>query len=207
MDVQTIFSRQNCLITWTILFLVHPTQTTLFNEIFWKSKSVVHTGAIEIPYHVIHTSEGNVDSGNYTFYTLKQPGTLRLVLTPLAGDPDLYVSEGGSSNPSFMPEDFAISSASCGDEQIDIKSSFKRPINIAVYGHPFYEISRYNLEVLLAEFEETDHFTIRDNDEYDNHNREGSESSYKDYDAAMSWVSLTWNIIRSILEILIEVMM
>ena len=53
-----------------------------------------HSGAIEIPYHVIHTSEGNVDSGNYTFYTLKQPGTLRLVLTPLAGDPDLYVSEG-----------------------------------------------------------------------------------------------------------------
>jgi hypothetical protein len=47
------------------------------------------------------------------------------------------------------------------------------------------------LEVLLAEFEETDHFTIRDNDEYDNHNREGSESSYKDYDAAVSniiWV-------------------
>ena len=53
-----------------------------------------HSGPIEIPYHVIHSSEGIVDSGNYTFYTLKQPGTIKLVLTPLAGDPDLYVSEG-----------------------------------------------------------------------------------------------------------------
>ena len=51
-------------------------------------------GQIEVPYHVIHTSEGNVGSENYTYYTLKQPGTLRLKLTPLLGDPDLYVSEG-----------------------------------------------------------------------------------------------------------------
>ena len=47
---------------------------------------------------------------------------------------------GGSSNPSFMPENYALSSASCGVETIDIESSFKRPINIAVYGHPFYEV-------------------------------------------------------------------
>ena len=102
------------------------------------------------------------------------------------------------------------------------------------------------MEVLIAEFEETDHFAIRDSDENDNHNHnhEGSESSYKDYEAAvsiiislhlslghmgfcivnlqlvllmnnelfvsflqMSWASLAWEIIRSILEVLIEVMM
>ena len=39
-----------------------------------------------------------------------------------------------------MPEDYAISSASCGIERIDIKRNFKRPINIAVYGHPYYEV-------------------------------------------------------------------
>ena len=47
---------------------------------------------------------------------------------------------GGNSNPSFMPEDYAISSASCGIERIDINRNFKRPINIAVYGHPYYEV-------------------------------------------------------------------
>ena len=41
-----------------------------------------------------------------------------------------------------MPEDYAYSSATCGDERIDIKSSFKRPVNIAVYGHPFYEVQQ-----------------------------------------------------------------
>ena len=39
-----------------------------------------------------------------------------------------------------MPEEYAMSSASCGLEKIDIKRSFKRPINIAVYGHPYYEV-------------------------------------------------------------------
>ena len=39
-----------------------------------------------------------------------------------------------------MPEEYAISSASCGLEKIDINRSFKRPINIAVYGHPYYEV-------------------------------------------------------------------
>ena len=63
----------------------------------------------------------------------------------------IFSTSGGSSNPSFMPDDFAISSASCGDEQIDIKSSFKRPINIAVYGHPFYEVckTKYNKMICL----------------------------------------------------------
>ena len=51
-------------------------------------------GAIEIPYHVIHSSEGAVGAGNYTYYKLNQPGTLRLVLNPLSGDPDIYISEG-----------------------------------------------------------------------------------------------------------------
>ena len=52
------------------------------------------TGPVEVYYESIHSSEGSVDAGNYTYYTLKQPGTIRLVLTPLFGDPDLYISEG-----------------------------------------------------------------------------------------------------------------
>ena len=39
-----------------------------------------------------------------------------------------------------MPEDYALSSATCGVETVDIKPGFKRPINIAVYGHPAYEV-------------------------------------------------------------------
>ena len=51
-------------------------------------------GPLEIPYRLIHSSEGDVGAGNYTNYTLKWPGTLRFVLKPIMGDPDLYISEG-----------------------------------------------------------------------------------------------------------------
>jgi len=210
MNLSEFLSYPNNILLGTILFLAHPTQTT-FNDIFWTSTSDIHKGAIEIPYHVIHSSEGSVDSGNYTYYKLNQPGTIRLILNPLSGDPDLYISEGGNSNPSFMPEDYAISSASCGIERIDITRNFKRPINIAVYGHPYYETSKYTLEVLIAEFEEPDPFTSLDVGEHETQNNEysheKSQNPYNDYEEALSWVSLAWEIIRSILEVLIEVMM
>ena len=59
---------------------------------------ICFTGPVEVYYESIHSSEGSVDAGNYTYYTLKQPGTIRLVLTPLLGDPDLYISEGKVNN-------------------------------------------------------------------------------------------------------------
>ena len=62
-------------------------------------------GPLEIPYRLIHSSEGDVGAGNYTNYTLKWPGTLRFVLKPILGDPDLYISEGkkGLSHSSPFP--------------------------------------------------------------------------------------------------------
>lgn len=61
------------------------------------------SGAIEIPYHVIHSSEGAVGSGNYTYYKLNQAGTLRLTLNPLSGDPDIYISEGNVLYTKIIP--------------------------------------------------------------------------------------------------------
>ena len=125
MDLNRLLFYRNNLLFWVVLLFANPTQTTLFNDIFWASKSTIQTGmymskscrpffrhilnynkhlshvntyiisgAIEVPYHVIHSSEGIVGSGNYTYYKLNQPGTLRLTLTPLSGDPDIYISEG-----------------------------------------------------------------------------------------------------------------
>ena len=127
MDVNRLLFYRNNLLFWVVLLFANPTQTTLFNDIFWASKSTIQTGmqmskscrpffmyilnynynkhlshvntyiisgAIEVPYHVIHSSEGIVGSGNYTYYKLNQPGTLRLSLIPLSGDPDIYISEG-----------------------------------------------------------------------------------------------------------------
>ena len=61
------------------------------NQLMYASSFI---GPLEIPYRLIHSSEGDVGAGNYTNYTLKWPGTLRFVLKPIMGDPDLYISEG-----------------------------------------------------------------------------------------------------------------
>ena len=61
------------------------------NQLMYASLFI---GPLEIPYRLIHSSEGDVGAGNYTNYTLKWPGTLRFVLKPIMGDPDLYISEG-----------------------------------------------------------------------------------------------------------------
>lgn len=199
------------LVICAILLMPPPTCPSIFNDIFWTPKSITK-GPVEVYYESIHSSEGSVDAGNYTYYTLKQPGTIRLVLTPLFGDPDLYISEGGGSNPSFMPEEYASSSASCGLERIDIMRLFKRPINIAVYGHPYYEKSQYRLEVLVAQTEEDDPFLYSDgtDDELGGSSRQQSKRSSDSspgYDEAISWASFAWEIIRSILELLIEILL
>ena len=122
-----------------------------------------------------------------------------------------------------------MSSASCGLEKIDIKRSFKRPINIAVYGHPYYEVwgrkvlkiikrptqkmmhnkmkglktkmqddsyfqtSKYRLEVSIAEFEEPDPFASLEEGENELPNKhrhpEESQTSYKDYEEAVSYTA------------------
>ena len=61
------------------------------NQLMYASLLI---GPLEIPYRLIHSSEGDVGAGNYTNYTLKWPGTLRFILKPIMGDPDLYISEG-----------------------------------------------------------------------------------------------------------------
>ena len=77
------------------------------NQLMYASLLI---GPLEIPYRLIHSSEGDVGAGNYTNYTLKWPGTLRFVLKPIMGDPDLHISEGkkGLSH-SFLFRIFIIS--------------------------------------------------------------------------------------------------
>merc|ERR1711892_236619 len=82
------------------------------------------------PDYVGQTVSGEVWQGNYTYYTLKQGGVVRLVLTSVEGDADLYVSGEEVSQPTFLLEDHSLSSASCGDDTVYISEHFVRPIHI-----------------------------------------------------------------------------
>ena len=47
--------------------------------------------------------EGEVEEGNYTYYTLKQTGDVRLELISIEGDADLYVGGEEEERPILLP--------------------------------------------------------------------------------------------------------
>ena len=59
---------------------------------------------------------------------------------PLKGDADLYVSDGKIEHPTFELDQHEKSSWTCGLDKIFIPTSFGRPINIGVYGHPRFDL-------------------------------------------------------------------
>ena len=88
---------------------------------------------------VIFSTRGLVGAGNYSYYSLQDDDPVRLVLTTLTGDADLYVSEV-LSKPTFELQEHTSSSASCGVDAVDLPRTVQRPVYVAVYGHPRYEV-------------------------------------------------------------------
>nr|CAG4640726.1 EOG090X03DI [Eulimnadia texana] len=123
-------------------------------------------GAGDLTLQVVTAS---IEAGNFTYYTLTYNGFISLVLESLEGDADLYISQH-TLQPSFNPETYCLHSASCGIDQIDIPSSFQRPIGVAVYGHPFHPISTYTLSVILKEDPEAFNFWAEE--DLENYNKE-----------------------------------
>ena len=76
--------------------------------------------------YVGHSVVGEVEQGNYTYYTLRQPGHLQLSLTSDQGDADLYVSAAEIERPTFNFEDHDLSSATCGEDTVHITPDFTR---------------------------------------------------------------------------------
>jgi hypothetical protein len=62
----------------------------------------------------------------------------------------LYISQY-LLHPSYNLSEYCLHSASCGQDRIDIPSSFKRPIGVAVYAHILHPISTYTLTVALRD--------------------------------------------------------
>jgi hypothetical protein len=95
--------------------------------------------------YVLHTFNGEVGAGNYTYYKLTREGDLRLVLYTENGDSDLYISDK-TLHPDF--ENYELQSVTCGDDELLIPTSMKRPIGIGVYGHPSQDTSKYVMSLL-----------------------------------------------------------
>ena len=103
---------------------------------------------------------GEVEAGNFTYYTLRQTGHIRMELYSLTGDADIYVSDATNERPTFMFEEHMLSSATCGLDVVDIPESFSRPVHIGVYGHPNYSNTTFNMDGVIVEETEEDHFAM-----------------------------------------------
>ncbi|UYV83935.1 hypothetical protein LAZ67_X000634 [Cordylochernes scorpioides] len=98
---------------------------------------------------VFHESvKGIVEGGNYTYYSLNRAGRAVIFLHTYYGDADIYVSDR-NGHPTFEPDTHILQSVTCGLDRVDVADTLKRPITIAVYGHPSHDISKYELEVVI----------------------------------------------------------
>ena len=170
--------------------------------------------------YVGQSVSGEVDHGNYTYYTLRQEGRVQMVLTSHTGDADLYIADVTNERPTFMFDEHLLSSTTCGVDVVDIPPSFARPVHIGVYGHPNYLLSSYTLEGVIVEDEEFDHFAQASYEENnESHEKENSENTkgrkrsegsnsdgFQQYFKDGSPLRMLFTILGGILEILLEIL-
>ena len=79
--------------------------------------------------YVGHSVSGEVEEGNYTYYTLRQPGHLQLTLASQLGDADLYVSGAETERPTFYFDEHELSSTTCGQDSVHITPALTRNLS------------------------------------------------------------------------------
>ncbi|XP_011692832.1 PREDICTED: UPF0669 protein C6orf120 homolog [Wasmannia auropunctata] len=113
-------------------------------KIFLIAALITYVSALDE--ELLHYVSDDVPGGSYKYYSLTYDGNIKIRLTSITGDADLYASQI-TSKPTYEPDHYCLQSATCGEDIIFIPKSFKRPVSIGVYGHPSHEISKYTLLV------------------------------------------------------------
>ena len=152
---------------------------------------------------------GEVGEGNYTYYTLKQTGDVRLELISKEGDADLYVGTDEEERPTFMFESHYMSSTTCGLDVLALPHYFKRPVHIGVYGHPRHPVSKYLLQVVIVEDREFDPFSAEEDSTRERREEREGEAGRDESDfwtGEQSTVKMIFTILRHILEIVLDIM-
>ena len=103
--------------------------------------------------YILQTVTDVIGAGNYSYYKLKKQGSVRLSLTSLEGDADLYVASE-VSQPDY--ENYDLKSATCGLDIVDVAEDVVRPVGIGVYGHSSADISKFILDITVLEDQSVD---------------------------------------------------
>ncbi|MFH4982325.1 hypothetical protein AB6A40_009034 [Gnathostoma spinigerum] len=96
----------------------------------------------------LHLVCGDVLPSNWSYFEIKWPGRIRVVLQSLSGDADLYLSYR-LKKPGVGVSEHDMVSASCGLDVVDISQYGKRPVHVGVYGHPSKPKTSYKLLLMM----------------------------------------------------------
>jgi hypothetical protein len=136
----------------------------LFTPIYCNENTVLR---------LISSTKGELETGNFSHYSLNDRGSFKLVLKSEEGDADLYVSD------KYQRVDYSnydLQSTTYGDDVVYITKDMHRPVFISVYAHPYYFKTRFilyqyeintNQSKFLHEFN-----NFHDNSIFDNANDE-----------------------------------
>lgn len=139
---------------------------------------------------LVYSIRAEVGAGNITHYSLKQEGTITLILNSIVGDADIYISET-NTKPDYS--DYDLQSVTCGQDIVTIPKEFNRPVGIAIFGHVYFPLSKYELTVVL---------------DYNASGSDQDKSSYADFFHGKegSNESTLWVIFVNILKIILEIL-
>ena len=135
---------------------------------------------------LVYSIIAEVGAGNITYYSLKQEGSITLILDSIIGDADIYVSES-NTQPDYT--DYDLQSATCGEDIVTIPKEFNRPVGIGIFGHVYHPVSKYKLTVVL-----------------DYEGNVSGDSNYLYSDEESSSESTLWVIFLNILKIILEIL-
>lgn len=152
------------------------------------------TCVLALEEELLHYVSDDVPGGSYKYYSLTYDGYIKIRLTSITGDADLYASQT-TTKPTYEPDHYCLQSTTCGEDIIFIPKSFKRPVSIGVYGHPSHEISKYTLLVSELMIED-------DTIPYD----QVSRSGYKDRDNKRVHISFFANLIWYFMDFLLQLL-
>lgn len=164
--------------------------------------------------NLVDSVTGIVGGGNYSYYSLSESGTILMLLESFQGDADLYVSYI-THKPTYDIENHDFQSVTCGLDHIKLSSDDKRPLAIAVYGHPSHETSVYRLQIIVDRAGEQSEFEYPGStvSQYSSNNHpEASFSS--DAEPAQHTrtannkeeESIIWTILVSVLQVLLDIL-
>ncbi|XP_072265452.1 UPF0669 protein C6orf120 homolog [Pyxicephalus adspersus] len=158
----------------------------------------------EIPdeWMLLHVVQGQLGAGNYSYLRLNHEGRIILEMQSLKGDADMYISDA-TLNPSF--DEYELQSMTCGLDVIVVPDHFKRPVGIAIYGHPYHMESEFEIKVY---YDQTTHEDPFADASYDPEQLEANQKRQRQpqLDASHEEESVLQTILIGILKIVLEIL-